>query len=173
MRFSTAVAILSAALAPAVASVEKRGVGDDLKVPGDSPLEFCEADHSDDILTIESVDLVPNPPLAGEELVIKATGHTSKVIEEGAYVLLQVKYGLIRLISTSADLCEQISNVDLECPIEQGDLSITKSVALPAEIPPGKYTVHADVFTKDDEPITCLQATVVFSREGFGLDFEL
>lgn len=65
MRLSTAVTILSAALAPAAASVlEKRSVGDDVKVPGDSPLEFCSPDHSDDILTIESVDLVPNPPQA-------------------------------------------------------------------------------------------------------------
>ena len=64
MRFSTALTILSAALAPAIASVQRRGVGDDLKVPGDSPLEFCKPDHSDDVLTIESVDLVPNPPLA-------------------------------------------------------------------------------------------------------------
>lgn len=175
MRFSTAITILSAALAPATASVvsSKRATGDDLKVPGDSPLTFCDSDHSKDVLTIESVDLSPNPPLAGEELVIKATGKTSQDIEEGAYVLLQVKYGLIRLISTSADLCEQITNVDLECPIKEGDLAITKAVSLPAEIPPGKYTVSADVYTKDDEPITCLQATVVFSREGFGLNFEL
>lgn len=27
----------------------------------------------------------------------------------------------------------------------------------------GKYTVLADVYTKDDKPITCLTATVVFS----------
>lgn len=37
----------------------------------------------------------------------------------------------------------------------------------------GKYSVSADVFTKDDEPITCLQATVVFARGGFDLNFEL
>lgn len=30
----------------------------------------------------------------------------------------------------------------------------------------GKYTVLADVYTKDDEPITCLTATVVFSNNG-------
>lgn len=90
----------------------------------------------------------------------------SKTIAQGAYVNLQVKYGLIRLISTTADLCEQIQNVELECPIEKGLISITKSVDLPREIPPGKYTVLADVYTVDDEPITCLTATVTFSRDG-------
>jgi hypothetical protein len=33
-------------------------------VPGDSPLEFCPGDHSKDLVTIESVDLSPNPPKA-------------------------------------------------------------------------------------------------------------
>ncbi len=57
-------------------------------------------------------------------------------IEKGAYVVLQVKYGLIRLVNTQADLCEQVSNVDLECPIEKGKITITKDVELPKEIPP-------------------------------------
>ncbi|PKS08828.1 hypothetical protein jhhlp_003437 [Lomentospora prolificans] len=175
MKFSAVIAVLSASLAPATAfftsPISTRG--NDVKVPGNSPLEFCAPEHDNDILTIKSVDLSPNPPLAGEELVIKAVGYAAKDIEEGAYVLLTVKYGLIKLISTTADLCEQIKNVDLECPIKEGELSITKSVDLPAEIPPGKYTVLADVFTKDDEPITCLQASVVFSRGQRFLNLEL
>ncbi|OLN97478.1 Phosphatidylglycerol/phosphatidylinositol transfer protein [Colletotrichum chlorophyti] len=170
MRFATAViAFLSVGLAPAGASVlvqrdQSVIINDDLKVPGDSPLQLCEKDHGKDIVTIDSVDLNPNPPQAGQELVIKASGTVKENIEKGAYVLLQVKYGLIRLISTKADLCEQIENVDLECPIEKGKLTITKSVELPNEIPPGKYTVFADVYTADDVPITCLTAQVVFSR---------
>jgi hypothetical protein len=73
---------------------------------------------------------------SGSELLIKATGTVYKDIEEGAYVNLQVKYGLIRLINTQADLCEQIKNVELECPIKKGVITITKSVDLPKEIPP-------------------------------------
>ncbi|EFX03826.1 ml domain containing protein [Grosmannia clavigera kw1407] len=146
---------------------------EDLKIPGRSPLELCPQDHSKDVLTIHKVDLAPNPPEAGQTLVITASGTVSETITEGAYVLLQVKYGLIRLISTTADLCEQIGEVDLECPIEKGLLSITKSVDLPNEIPPGKYTVLADVFTADDKPITCLTATVVFNRKDSASKAEL
>ncbi|KAM0328105.1 hypothetical protein ACHAQA_005508 [Verticillium albo-atrum] len=171
MRFTSAVvALLSAGLVPASARsvlVERdQSVinGDDLKIPGDSPLELCPKSHENDIVHIKKVDLSPNPPKAGEDLVITATGTVDEDIEEGAYVLLQVKYGLIRLISTKADFCEQVGNVDLECPIKNGELSLTKTVKLPAEIPPGKYTVFADVYTKDDEPITCLTAAVAFSR---------
>lgn len=126
--------------------------------------------------------------LSGIALNIKASGIVSKTIEEGAYVALQVKYGLIRLISTKADLCEQVKNVDKECPIEAGLLTFEKSVDLPEQIPnvrrsnaiaarrrnrhlltatpQGKYTVLADVYTKDDKPITCLTATVVFGAAG-------
>jgi hypothetical protein len=73
--------------------------------------------------------------------VITAVGTVDEPIEDGAYILLQVKYGLIRLISTKADLCEQITNVDLECPVDKGKLSITKTVSLPAEIPPVSVSV--------------------------------
>lgn len=111
---------------------------------------------------------------------------------DGAYVDLEVKYGYIRLLRTKADLCKEIKNVDLECPIEKGKISITKDVDLPKEIPPvrqlplftrwevtrltrtqGKYTVQADVYTKDDKHITCLTATVTFDRRSLGGMFDL
>lgn len=69
-------------------------------------------------------------------MVINAKGTVKEKIEEGAYVLLTVKYGLIRLISTKADLCDEVGNVDLKCPLEAGDMEVSKKVDLPAEIPP-------------------------------------
>lgn len=175
MRFSSfAVALLSVGLTPAAAAIfdfagdsEAVVVNDDLKIPGESPLELCDkVDHALDTVTITRVDLAPNPPLPGQPLVIEAIGTVKQPIEKGAYVQLTVKYGLIRLISTKADLCEQIGNVDLECPVERGILKVSKTVELPKEIPPGKYTVLADVFNADKSHITCLTATVVFPRGG-------
>jgi len=87
-------------------------------------------------------------------------------VQDGAKVHLQVKYGLITIIRQTADLCDTVSNVDLECPLEKGKMSLTKDVTLPQQIPPGKYTVLADVVSKDDDKITCLTATVTFSRKG-------
>ncbi|KAI0022717.1 phosphatidylglycerol/phosphatidylinositol transfer protein [Xylariomycetidae sp. FL0641] len=166
MRFSTAcVAALSTGLASAggwFGSSKDAVISEAQKVPGDSPLEFCDTDHSKDIVSIEKVDLLPNPPETGAELVIRASGTVFEPIEDGAYVNLVVKYGLIRLVSTKADLCEQISNVDMECPIDKGVLTITKAVDIPKEVPPGTYNVYAEVKSKDDKPITCLQATVKF-----------
>jgi len=138
---------------------------DGLDVPGQSPLKFCEADRENDIITIDKVVLTPNPPQAGATLTIQASGTVKETIQEGAYVKLQVKYGYVKLLDQTADLCEQVKNVDLECPIEAGKISIIKDVELPKEIPPGKYTVNADVYSVDDDHITCLTATVTFPRK--------
>ncbi|KAL8723324.1 MAG: hypothetical protein Q9225_000376 [Loekoesia sp. 1 TL-2023] len=142
------------------ASNQQTLLDDDLSVPGDNPLKFCN-DPADYILTIENVDLDPNPPEKGKDLQIKAKGNFTQKIEQGAYIQLSVKYGLITLISTTADLCEQMKEVDETCPLD-GAKEFTKDVTLPKEIPPGKYSVLADVFTNDDEEITCLKAAVQF-----------
>ncbi|KAM3508716.1 hypothetical protein MY10362_000997 [Beauveria mimosiformis] len=163
MKFSSALGLFSLCLAPALSA----------KIPGNSPLELCDGDHSDDLIIINNVDLTPNPPKAGQELLIKASGTVKEAIEKGAYVKLTVKYGLIRLLTTTADLCEQIGNVDLKCPVKAGDQTIEKTVELPAEIPPGTYTVIADVYNDDDTPITCLTATVTFAVGGMGFFNEL
>ncbi|KAL1976772.1 hypothetical protein VTN31DRAFT_3054 [Thermomyces dupontii] len=132
-------------------------------VSGDNPLEFC-SDPSNNILEILNVDLSPNPPQPGQTLSINAEGILHETVERGAKVLLQVSYGLIRLISQEVDLCDQLeTNVDISCPLEKGKLTFTKQVDLPKEIPPGKYSVIADAYTKDKQPITCLQAkNIVF-----------
>ncbi|KAL8796391.1 MAG: hypothetical protein Q9195_001298 [Heterodermia aff. obscurata] len=133
---------------------------DDLSVPGDNPLSFCQ-DTTDYSLAIKYVDLTPNPPSPGKQLTIEAKGNFTKKIEKGAYINLSVKYGLIRIINQRADLCDQLKNIEEECPVE-GDKTITKNVELPKEIPPGHYTVLADVYTEDKERITCLEASVHF-----------
>ncbi|KAL8874042.1 MAG: hypothetical protein Q9174_000582 [Haloplaca sp. 1 TL-2023] len=135
-------------------------VDDGLSVPGDNPLEFC-SDPTNFILTIDNVDLDPNPPEKGKPLHIKAEGNFTETVENDAYINLSVKYGLITLVNTKADLCEQMKEVDETCPLE-GPKAFVKEVTLPKEIPPGTYTVLADVYTRDDRKVTCLKAMVHF-----------
>jgi hypothetical protein len=175
MRFSAAcVAALSAAgLATAGGWWESASqdvvTNQDNRVPGDSPLEFCDDKFKDDIAEIEKVDLSPNPPRAGNELEIKASGTVKKEIKEGAKVDIEVKYGVIRLLRTTEDLCEQLKNADVNvtCPVKEGPLNILKTVEIPKEVPNGRYTVHANVYNPDNERITCLQASVQFSSNAW------
>lgn len=85
-------------------------------------------------------------------------------IKKGSYVQVWVKYGLIKLISQTIDLCDEVERVDLECPIKKGRLILQKSVDLPSQIPPGTYTVEARAFSDEDESITCITARVEFPR---------
>ncbi|GAM88285.1 hypothetical protein ANO11243_063180 [Dothideomycetidae sp. 11243] len=161
------LSVLTFGLCAATAAARSTQVSltEDLDVPGENPLRYC-AQPDENILEIESVDLSPNPPQAGTALTITATGKFKKDIEEGAKIRLQVKYGVITIIRQTADLCDTVQNVDLSCPLKEGTMTLSKDVNLPNEIPPGKYTVLADVVTKDDDKITCLTATVTFSRGG-------
>jgi len=136
-------------------------------VKGDNPLEFC-GPQDNYLLQLESVDLSPNPPEAGSTLSFTAKGTLKERITEGAYVALQVKYGVITLIKQTVDLCEQVKNVDLECPLDDGELTITKDVQLPSHVPPGLYTVLADAYTVDDVQIICLSAKIRFNGPGGG-----
>jgi hypothetical protein len=97
-------------------------------------------------------------------LTITANGTFNKAIEPGATVFLQVKYGLITLIKQEADLCDNLPQIDMSCPIEKGVMTLKKEVDIPKQVPPGKYTVLADVNTVDKEKITCMESTVFFSR---------
>lgn len=84
---------------------------------------------------MQSPSSITDPFRSGQTLSIKATGNFTEKIEEGAYLLLVVKYGLIRLINQKADLCEQMKNaVDEDCPLI-GEKIITKDVDLPKQIP--------------------------------------
>ena len=102
----------------------------------------------------------------GKTLTITATGTLSQNVTKGSKIALQVKYGLITIIKQTADLCDTVKNVDLKCPIEKGEITLSKDVDLPKEIPPGTYSVIADATTKDKDKITCLTAKVEFKKGG-------
>lgn len=125
-------------------------------VNGDNPLKYC-SDQSSYILQIDTVNLQPNPPqpyvlhsysfiyaecniltytFRGQTLTIRANGTLKEDVEKGAKVLLVVKYGLITILNGEVNLCDQIKEVDLSCPLKKGDMTLTKKVDLPKQIPP-------------------------------------
>jgi len=136
----------------------------ELKVPGDNPLYHCE-ETKNDLLNITNVDISPNPFKAGDTLTIEASGRLAQDVEDGAYALIVIKLGSIPILRRKEDLCDQAKNVDKECPLEKGKITFKQEVQLPDTIPPATVTVTADVYTKDDDRITCLKATVSFKRD--------
>jgi len=139
------------------------------KVPGESPLQHCSS-TDEDVLEIEKVDLVPNPPVPGQTLTIEASGILKDVIATGAKVRVTVKYGkYVTILNQEFDLCDQMGEVDQECPLDEGRMIIKKAVDIPAQVPPGTYNVQAMAYTVDERPITCLLASVPFAAPGLEL----
>ena len=54
--------------------------------------------------------------------------------------------------------------MEIKCPVEPGDYAITQTVELPKEIPPAKFLVNVNAYTKDDEDMLCLQLRVDFTH---------
>ena len=109
---------------------------DSTKIPGKSPVELCSLSPDDDLVDIKYINIAPNPPEAGQNLTIDAMAYLKTTIDEGAYANFEVKYGFIKLLSGTADLCEKAAEVDLQCPIEKGEVRLHKVVGLPSQIPP-------------------------------------
>ncbi|EJT48753.1 hypothetical protein A1Q1_02219 [Trichosporon asahii var. asahii CBS 2479] len=60
-----------------------------------------------DAITLESIELSPDPPQAGKNLTVTVRGRANEKIEEGAYADVTVKLGLIKLIQKRFDVCEE------------------------------------------------------------------
>ncbi|RKP38877.1 MD-2-related lipid-recognition domain-containing protein, partial [Dimargaris cristalligena] len=99
--------------------------------------------NDQDLVTIESVRLNPDPPHKGQKLFIEGSGHVNQRVVNGSYIDVSVKYGLIKLLTRRFDLCDLVGEIGLKCPIEEGDIRFSKEVDIPKEIPPGIYTVNA------------------------------
>ncbi len=134
-------------------------------IPGESPLQQCDI-QSSQLLHLSQVILYPNPPVRVANLTISAIGTLTKDIEDGSYVDVDVTYGYIKLLHQTYDICEELPQIDMECPVTKGYYQLTKIVEIPNEVPPGKYSVTARAYTKDDELITCLTGAVEFPSYG-------
>ena len=95
-------------------------------------------------------------------MTIEASGTLSKDVEAGAKLYLTVKYNSIIILREEADLCDQLPNVGLSCPLKKGPLDVTKEVEITSQVPQGKYIVIANVYTESHEVITCVEGTAVF-----------
>ncbi|TPX39739.1 hypothetical protein SeLEV6574_g07012 [Synchytrium endobioticum] len=119
-----------------------------------SSASLCATDN--DIFEVESITLTPDPPQKGQPLVIEARGTLKEDVVAGAIADVRVKLGLIKLFEQRLDICEQIKQIDLECPIQKGYHVIERSIQVPNELPTGKYTVHINGSNADARPITCV-----------------
>ncbi|GMM57275.1 sterol transporter [Maudiozyma humilis] len=138
--------------------------GQSKPIAGGSPLQQCDLEEAQ-LLDVRTIELLPNPPQRGANLTIRASGKVLTTVEQGAYVDVEVRLGYIKLITQRFDLCEVLSENDiegLECPVQPGEYDLAKIVQIPAEVPPGRYNVLGRAYTAKDELLTCITGDIVF-----------
>ncbi|EPX72873.1 niemann-Pick disease type C2 protein hE1 [Schizosaccharomyces octosporus yFS286] len=141
------------------------------KIPGANPASYCsDWDRGNDHVTIDYINLLPNPPKAGKNLTIQGQVDVGTTVLNGSYVEIVVKYGFVPIVRERLDICEQAYELAaVECPVEAGVIKKEATIPLPWAIPPGRYYVVAKAYNANDEQLTCVSATVSFSHFGFQL----
>lgn len=117
-------------------------------------------------VVLHTLDVAPDPPVAGKNLTVHATGTVHTDITEGTYADVVVKLGFIRLLTRRFDVCQlaEDNNAELKCPLAPGEYEMTHTVELPREIPPAKFNVHATGKTANDEDLMCMDVVIDFGR---------
>jgi hypothetical protein len=99
---------------------------------------------------------------SGQPLNATVDWTVEKTIDRGAYAKVTVKYGLIQLLSTTADVCEQIeAHTNLKCPVQPGSYTTHLAADLPSAIPPVRSPIdHALIPPKAYLVLCCLEPNI-------------
>ncbi|KAI9223538.1 ML domain-containing protein [Blastocladiella britannica] len=129
-----------------------------------SEVAGCRKNSDADALTLETLEVIPDPPSRGSAFKVHATGMLKRRVDRPAQIHVVVKLGrFIQLLKKDLDLCDSAGEVKLSCPLDEGPIVIDSSFDLPKEIPPGTYYVTADVTDQEGGPVTCIQAQLKFA----------
>ncbi|GGU67788.1 hypothetical protein GCM10010274_65260 [Streptomyces lavendofoliae] len=104
-------------------------------------------------------------------MLIKGTANEQ--IENGAYLKVTVKYGLIKLRNETCDLFKKLSDGaasqgnwtlalvqgDASKPIPKGEVQLVSTMKLTERTPKGEFTVSVSGYTVDDYSLLDLQFT--------------
>jgi hypothetical protein len=93
-----------------------------------------------DIFQFGSLDLTPDPPKKAASLSFTIRGTLTEEVVKGATVHVNVKLGFIGLYNEDLDLCDQIKNVQRECPLPRGPFELSHTVDIPWEAPSVRFS---------------------------------
>ncbi|PWY97105.1 hypothetical protein BCV70DRAFT_196063 [Testicularia cyperi] len=132
--------------------------------PGSGGWQWSSCGSGDEIVDVESITVSPDPPVPGRNLTVRAKGSIKDNVSDGTFADVVVKLGLIRLLARRFDVCEEAraNNADLQCPLSPGSYELEHTVALPREIPPGKFNVQITGKNQDDSDLLCLNLAIQF-----------
>ena len=126
--------------------------------------------ESSDLLSLKDLKITPDPPVRGQPLTIAFEGDLREPIEGSEMVNIQVKYGVIKIVDMTTNLCEELGKVDdvPQCPFSPGHWRFNHTEVLPSDIPPGRYTLTIEAYSKKfKKGIFCISGTFRFDPSIF------
>ncbi|KAJ3528960.1 hypothetical protein NM688_g7923 [Phlebia brevispora] len=123
--------------------------------------------YDDDPVNIDSIQISPDPPIAGQNLTVTVIGEVFNTVEDGAYADLVVKAGPIRILHREVDLCYEAraAQVNISCPVQPGQHQVRHTASLPSAIPRAKFDIDINAYTVDDDDLTCVKLWIDFRRK--------
>jgi hypothetical protein len=154
--------LLSAALA--AAAPKEPHVAEMRTVFGDliGPLTSCGG--SSDSFTLGDVVLAPYPVQIGQPLVVSATGSLSKAVTEGATLQAVAKFGFIKVLDETFDLCAEAAKSGKPCPLAEGPNSLQVIQNIPGSAPEVSVNLEITGKNADGSPLTCLRGRIQLRR---------
>ncbi|KAJ1299712.1 hypothetical protein OPQ81_005038 [Rhizoctonia solani] len=149
----------------ATAMMFARGPGD--PVPGNATIHHCQNSGQDEIAVFDSIDMTPQVLRKNADLNVTVSGQLRQLIEDGAMLEIKVKYSVlpVPIVRRKYPLCEMLKHAGISCPIPAGALGFNKTWHIPnTSIPPGRYHINVNAYTKDKTPIVCLNIDQRFKR---------
>lgn len=123
------------------------------------PIEFsaCKGfSLENNTFDIAEVTLDPNPPRKKQDVKIVVRGHLNETIEQGAYVKVTLKKGILKH-TLDFDFCKGIVS---GCPVAAGDIEFWTGQYISNIVPKGKAKVMVKPFTKDGKVMGCVEVPV-------------
>ncbi|KAF9780897.1 hypothetical protein BJ322DRAFT_1082292 [Thelephora terrestris] len=106
--------------------------------------------------TILSVNISPDPPVAGEELEVFVTASTPRPItaQDNAVVRATVSHDGQVVWSQSNNICDTAS-----CPVQPGTYSFTYNVQLPEGVSTNEINILTNGYGPYSGPLSCFDFT--------------
>ncbi|KZV96819.1 hypothetical protein EXIGLDRAFT_642868, partial [Exidia glandulosa HHB12029] len=121
------------------------------QIPLADNVEINDCGTDDDWFKLDKIEATPYPPRSGENVTVYAVGTVYKAIEEGAFVDITVKLGLIKIHTERVDICKIVEeNGERECPLEPGEYTVNQTVTIPGVAPLGRYSIEARGYSGEE-----------------------
>lgn len=127
----------------------------------DTPTTIFLCGNDDDVMKVLDIDIDPNPPRKGENVSIIAFGSLQETLNDGAYIVAEMKKGVLRFPKIKASICENLVG---GCPVQKGATKLELKFEIPKVFPSGNYEVKAVVYNADDKFVESRKGKIMNRR---------